>query len=230
NYAIVGYNGSGKSTLIKLILGLYTPTKGEMLINGISIDRYDKEAYFEKMSATFQDPVKLPLTVRENIGISRSKDIGDMEIIKKASAAGKSYDFINSLRNKFETKLLIGWKNSEELSTGQWQRIAISRGFVRDSQVMVFDEPTASLDAKSESEVFKNVMSKNSIRINILITHRFVNIYSIDEIIVLNQGEINGIGNHDFLFRTNGLYYDLYRTQADYYIEAHDEIEAKMEG
>lgn len=224
NYAIVGYNGSGKSTLIKLILGLYTPTKGEILINGISINQYDKEAYFEKMSAIFQDPVKLPLTVRENIGISKSKDIGNVEIINRASILGQSYDFINTLKDKFETKLLIGWKNSEELSTGQWQRIAISRGFVRDSQVMVFDEPTASLDAKSESDIFKNVTSKSSSRINILITHRFVNIHSIDEIIVLNQGEINGTGSHDFLFKTNELYHDLYITQADYYVETRNEI------
>lgn len=225
NYAIVGYNGSGKSTLIKLILGLYTPTKGEILINGISMNQYDKEAYFEKMSATFQDSVKLPLTVRENIGISKSMDIGNTEIIKKASVIGQSYDFINTLKNKFETKLLIGWKNSEELSTGQWQRIAISRCFVRDSQVMVFDEPTASLDAKSESDIFKNVTSKSSSRINILITHRFVNIHSIDEIIVLNQGEINGIGSHDFLFQINELYHDLYTTQADYYVGARHEVE-----
>lgn len=224
NYAIVGYNGSGKSTLIKLILGLYTPTKGEILINGISIDQYDKEAYFEKMSAVFQDPVKLPLTVRENIGISKSKDIGNVEIINKASILGQSYDFINTLKDKFETKLLIGWKNSEELSTGQWQRIAISRGFVRDPQVMVFDEPTASLDSKSESGIFKNITSKSSSRINILITHRFVNIHTIDEIIVLNQGEINGRGSHDFLFKTNELYHDLYITQADYYVETRNEI------
>lgn len=229
NYAVVGYNGSGKSTLIKLILGLYTPTKGEILINGISINQYDKESYFERMSAIFQDPVKLPLTVRENIGISKSKDIGNVEIINNASILGQSYDFINTLKDRFETKLLIGWKNSEELSTGQWQRIAISRGFVRDPQVMVFDEPTASLDAKSESDIFKNVTSKSSSRINILITHRFVNIHTIDEIIVLNQGEINGTGSHDFLFKTNELYHDLYITQADYYAETHNEIVTENE-
>ncbi|MEK5550490.1 ABC transporter ATP-binding protein [Paenibacillus sp. FSL L8-0689] len=217
DYAVVGYNGSGKTTLIKLILGLYAPTKGEILINGINRTMYDKKAYFEKMSAMFQDFVKFPLTIRENIGISMTNNIKDMPVIIEASVLGQAYDFINELNRKFDTNLLIGWENSEDISTGQWQRLAISRSFVREADVMVFDEPTAALDAKTESEVFKNMVNKKTDRINIIITHRFTNIKNIDQIIVIHEGKVDAVGDHDFLMSNNKIYAELYDIQADNY-------------
>ncbi|NNJ32146.1 ATP-binding cassette domain-containing protein [Lacrimispora defluvii] len=217
NYAIVGYNGSGKTSLIKLISGLYVPTEGQILINGINLKYYDKDIYYEKISATFQDFVKFPLTVRENIGISMYKQIENMNLILHAANMGKSYEFISRLMNQFETKLLISWKNSEELSSGQWQRIAISRGVMRKPQLMIFDEPTSSLDAESESEIFQNLMQQNGDRITLLITHRFVNVRDLDAIIVLNQGRVDGVGKHDYLINTNKLYAALYQIQSNYY-------------
>lgn len=217
DYAVVGYNGSGKTTLIKLILGLYAPTKGEILINGINRTMYDKGAYFKKMSAMFQDFVKFPLSIRENIGISMVNNINNMPVIIEASVLGQAHDFINELNRKFDTNLLIGWENSEDISTGQWQRLAISRSFVREADVMVFDEPTAALDAKTEGEVFKNMVNKKTNRINIIITHRFTNIKNIDQIIVINKGKVDAVGDHDFLMSNNKIYAELYDIQADNY-------------
>lgn len=220
NYAVVGYNGSGKTSLIKLISGLYMPTEGQILINGVDLKCYDKDVYFEKISATFQDFVKFPLTVRENIGISMYEQIEDMCLIRRAATIGKSYEFISRLNNQFETKLLISWKNSEEISSGQWQRIAISRGVMRMPQLMIFDEPTSSLDAESESEIFQKLMQKNNDRITLLITHRFVNVRNLDAIVVLNQGRVDGFGSHDFLIDTSKLYATLYQIQSNYYSDS----------
>lgn len=217
DYAVVGYNGSGKTTLIKLILGLYAPTKGEILINGINRTLYDKEAYFKKMSAMFQDFVKFPLSIRENIGISMVENINNMPVIIEASVLGQAHDFINELNRKFDTNLLIGWENSEDISTGQWQRLAISRSFVREADVMVFDEPTAALDAKTEGEVFKNMVNKKTDRINIIITHRFTNIKNIDQIIVIHKGKVDAVGDHNLLMSNNKIYAELYDIQADNY-------------
>lgn len=214
DYAMVGYNGSGKTTLIKLILGLYDPSEGEILINGINRSMYDKKAYFQKMSAMFQDFVKFPLTIKENIGISKVDNINNMPVIIGASVLGQAYNFINEMDRKFDTNLLIGWENSEDISTGQWQRLAISRSFVREADVMVFDEPTAALDARTESEVFKNMVNKKNDRINIIITHRFTNIKNIDLVIVINEGKVDAVGDHHFLMRNNKIYAELYDIQA----------------
>ena len=188
-YAIVGCNGSGKTTLVKIIMGLYKPQKGKILINGKSIDAYDKKEYYKKMSAVFQDFARYPLTIRENIGMGNIAESNDIQKIELAAEKSYSQEFIKALPNQYEEKLIRGWKDSIDLSIGQWQRIAIARANMRYATVVIFDEPSASLDAKTESKVLGDVVNNKNNKIGIVITHRFLNIKRVDEILVLNKGD-----------------------------------------
>lgn len=214
-YAIVGCNGSGKTTLVKIIMGLYKPQKGKILINGKSIDAYDKKEYYKKMSAVFQDFARYPLTIRENIGMGNIEECNNIQKIKLAAEKSYSQEFIKALPNQYEEKLIRGWKDSIDLSIGQWQRIAIARANMRHATVVIFDEPSASLDAKTESKVLGDVVNNKNNKIGIVITHRFLNIKRVDEILVLNKGVLEGIGNHEKLLENNDIYKELYNSQKE---------------
>ena len=157
SYAIVGYNGEGKTTLIKIIMGLYKPQRGIVLVNGRNIDEYDMDTYFMKISAVFQDFVKYPLTVKENIAMGNIELMDNKDEIMNAARLGCADTFIEQLPNKLEEKLIRGWENSTDLSIGQWQRIAIARAYMRKPTVIIFDEPSAALDAKTESKILNEV-------------------------------------------------------------------------
>lgn len=214
-YAIVGYNGGGKTTLVKVIMGLYYPQKGTILINGKDIKNYDMAEYLKQVSVVFQDFVKYPLTVRENIAMGNIEAMDNIDWIKGAAEVSCSDSFINNLPNKYEEKLVRGWENSAELSIGQWQRIAIARANMRIGKVVIFDEPSASLDAKTESRILNDIVSKKKDKIGIIITHRFLNIKKVDEIIVLKGGEIEAQGKHEELLTTSKVYYELYNSQKE---------------
>ena len=215
SYAIVGYNGSGKSTLVKIIMGLYTPQRGSILINNISVNNYDMEEYYKKISAVFQDFAKYPLTIRENIGIGNIAECNNIGMIKMAASSSNSEEFISTLPNQFEEKLVRGWKDSIDLSIGQWQRIAIARSNMRNGTMVIFDEPSASLDAKTENKVLNDMVNKKEGRIAIIITHRFLNIKKVGEILVLNKGALEAKGSHEDLLITNDSYNDLYSSQKE---------------
>ena len=214
-YAIVGCNGSGKTTLVKIIMGLYKPQKGKILINGKSIDAYDKKEYYKKMSAVFQDFARYPLTIMENIGMGNIAESNDIQKIELAAEKSYSQEFIKALPNQYEEKLIRGWKDSIDLSIGQWQRIAIARANMRYATVVIFDEPSASLDAKTESKVLGDVVNNKNNKIGIVITHRFLNIKRVDEILVLNKGILEAIGNHEKLLENNDIYKELYNSQKE---------------
>lgn len=214
SYAIVGYNGSGKSTLVKIIMGLYTPQRGTVLLNSIPINNYDMGEYYKKISAVFQDFAKYPLTIRENIGMGNIAECNNIEIIKIAATSSNSQEFINTLPNQYEEKLVRGWKDSIDLSIGQWQRIAIARSNMRNGRILIFDEPSASLDAKTENKVLNDMINKKE-EITIIITHRFLNIKKVDEILVLSKGILEAKGSHEELLITNGVYNDLYTSQKE---------------
>lgn len=214
-YAIVGYNGGGKTTLIKIIMGLYVPQKGQILINGKDINHYDIDEYMVKISAVFQDFVKYPMTVQENIAIGNIEKIEDMSQIKEAAQQSCADQFIDELPQKYDTRLVRGWKDSVDLSIGQWQRIAIARANMIDGQIVIFDEPSASLDAKTESRILNHVMDKDRQKISIIITHRFLNIKRADEIIVIRNGEIEAVGQHYDLLERGGTYQELYDAQSE---------------
>lgn len=215
SYAIVGYNGEGKTTLIKIIMGLYKPQKGIVLINGKNIDEYDMDAYYKKISAVFQDFVKYPLTVKENIAMSNIEHMDNKEEIMNAARLGCADAFIEQLPNKLEEKLIRGWENSTDLSIGQWQRIAIARAYMRESTMIIFDEPSAALDAKTESRILNEVVLAKEGRIGIFITHRFLNIKKVDEIVVINGGTIENYGTHEQLLDKSEVYSELYTAQKE---------------
>ena len=196
-------------------MGLYTPQRGSILINNISINNYDMEEQYKKISAVFQDFAKYPLTIRENIGIGNIAECNNIGMIKMAASSSNSEEFISTLPNQFEEKLVRGWKDSIDLSIGQWQRIAIARSNMRNGTMVIFDEPSASLDAKTENKVLNDMVNKKEGRIAIIITHRFLNIKKVDEILVLNKGVLEAKGSHEDLLITNDSYNDLYSSQKE---------------
>ncbi len=215
SYAIVGYNGEGKTTLIKIIMGLYKPQRGAVLVNGRNIDEYDMDTYYRKISTVFQDFVKYPLTVKENIAMGNIDIMDNEEEVLSAARQSCADVFIEQLPNKLEEKLIRGWANSTDLSIGQWQRIAIARAYVREATMIIFDEPSAALDAKTESKILNEVALAKEGKIGIIITHRFLNIKKVDEIIVINKGNIESCGTHEQLLEKSHIYAELYNSQKE---------------
>lgn len=214
-YAIVGYNGGGKTTLVKIIMGLYKPQIGTILVNGKDINEYNIDEYLRQFSVVFQDFVKYPLTVRENIAMGCVEDIDNIERIRSAAEIACSDSFINNLPKKYEEKLVRGWEDSSDLSIGQWQRIAIARSNMRKGKLVILDEPSASLDAKTESRILNDFIINKTEKLGIVITHRFLNIKKVDEIIVLKDGEIDAYGNHEELLIGSPIYSELYHAQKE---------------
>ncbi|MBZ9626339.1 ABC transporter ATP-binding protein/permease [Clostridium sp. FP2] len=216
-YSFVGLNGSGKTTLIKLLIGLYYPTKGEINIDGINIKNYDKESIYKNVSAIFQDFIKFPLAVKENIGLGDILNINNIDVIKNSAYKSGANKFIEQLPQKYETRLQKEWTGGVDLSLGQWQKLAIARAFMRDSTILVLDEPTASLDAFAEYEIFKTFREGVKGKTCILIAHRFSTVKLADKIFVIKDGEIIEEGSHEKLIEIKGEYYSLYKMQAEAY-------------
>lgn len=219
SYSLVGLNGSGKTTLIKLLCGLYLPTKGNIYIDGIDIAYYDRNSLYKNIGVVFQDFIKYPLDVKKNIGLGNIKHINDLYEIEKAAYKSGASTFINDLTDKYDTQLQKEWTRGVDLSLGQWQKIAIARAIISGRTILVLDEPTASLDANSEYEIFKSFKKMIEGKTCILISHRFSTVKLVDEIIVIKEGEIVERGNHEELIRENGLYEKLYCMQIECYME-----------
>lgn len=219
SYSIVGLNGSGKTTLIKLMLNLYEPDKGEVLIDGVNIREFNKKEYVKNIGVVFQDFIKYPLTVSENIGIGDPENIDNFNQVETAAVLSGANEFIRNLPDKYETKLLREWSGGIQLSLGQWQKLAISRAFMKKYPIIILDEPTASLDAIAEFELYKKFKQMVSGKTCILIAHRFSTIKLADTILVLKDGEIVETGSHEELIKKQGDYAELYDLQAQTYKE-----------
>lgn len=217
NLALIGENGAGKTTLIKLLLRLYDVQKGEILLNGINIRDIKLTSLHEALSVIFQNFNNYEMDVRENIGIGDLKKINNIGAIRKAARLSGAAEFIEEFPNKYRTKLGKTFEGGEEISGGQWQKIAIARAFFKDANAIIMDEPTSALDPKSEYEVFKNLIEHTKDKSLILISHRFSTVRLADEIIVLHKGEIVEKGTHEELTRKNGQYAKLYGLQAKWY-------------
>jgi ABC-type multidrug transport system fused ATPase/permease subunit len=216
--ALVGENGAGKSTLIKLLMRLYDPSEGAILYGGVDLRDMDARDLRDRIGVLFQDFVRYQWTAKENVGIGWVPAMDDTPRIERAVDDGGARSLIDQLPQKLDT-MLGGWfEEGHELSGGQWQKIALSRAFMRDSEVLVLDEPTASLDAEAEHELFVRLQQLAADRTAILISHRFSTVRRADRIAVLQQGRVEELGTHEELLARNGRYAHLFRLQASGYV------------
>ncbi|HEU5472399.1 MAG TPA: ABC transporter ATP-binding protein [Actinophytocola sp.] len=220
--ALVGENGSGKSTLGKLITGLYRPTTGTVLWDGMDIATARRDTVHGQISVVSQEPLRWPITAADNIRIGRlSRDSRDGTLWTGSAQLSGADELIDSLPRKENTMLSRLYEDGQDLSGGQWQRLSVARGAYRDAPVLVADEPTAALDAKAEARVFGALQTASrdgaGTRTTLLVTHRLANVRHADRILVLERGRITGDGTHAELMAAGGLYAELYSLQAQAY-------------
>lgn len=210
--AIVGMNGSGKTTLIKIIMGLYDNYEGEVYVNKINLKNIDKDSLLERTSTLFQDFIKYEATLKENITYGNLKIINGNEDIYKYIETFKLDKLNRDLAKGIDTQLGVWFDDGINISMGQWQKVALARSFVKDSDVYILDEPSSSLDLISENEMVNLYEDILENKIGIIITHRLTELCKkVDQIIVLEDGEIIQQGIHDELYNVVGLYRKLYK-------------------
>lgn len=216
--AIVGENGSGKTTLIKLLTRLYTPTEGKIFLEGLELKYWDIDTLRQKIGVIFQDFARYQLQVGENIGIGDVEHVQERPLIETAASKGMADVFVKDLPKQYDTQLGTWFKDGKELSGGQWQKIALSRAFMRSkADILILDEPTAAIDARAEAEIFAHFRELTANRISIIISHRFSTVRMADHIIVLEKSEILEQGSHEELLQANGQYATLFKLQAQGY-------------
>ncbi len=218
--ALVGHNGAGKSTFIKLILRLYSPTEGRILLDGIDLKRWPSDLLYKRMGVVFQDFNQYQLTVRENVGVGSVPDMTNDTRVRSSIERGGADPVIAELPQGIETQLGRWFNAGMELSGGQWQKIALSRGFMReDADILILDEPTAALDAEAEQAVFERFSTLTKGKTSLLISHRFPTVRMADWIVVIEGGQILEQGTHDALMqKENGRYAHLFSIQAQGYL------------
>jgi len=212
--AIVGENGSGKSTLIKLINRLYEPTIGSIKINGKQLKQFSLHSFRKKLTVIFQLFSKYNASVNENIQYSDIHHKGGKSKIVEAAQFAHSDDFISMLPQQYDTQLGRSFRQGEELSGGQWQKLALTRAFYKDADIIVLDEPTSFIDPIAEEDIFSNLRKLNKDKIMILITHRIYNLKMADRIFVMDSGKIIETGSHPELIKQDGLYKEMFDKQS----------------
>ncbi len=215
--ALVGMNGAGKTTLIKLLCRLYDPTSGSISLNGVDVRRFDLLELRRNIGVLFQDYVKYNLSAEENIRFGNSSiPPGDGRIFAAARLSGADR-VIDRLPKGYDTNLGKMFEGGEEISIGEWQKIALARTFLRESPLIILDEPTSSLDAKTEYDIFQHFHRLTQGRTAVLISHRLSTVRMVDRIFVLENETITESGSHDGLMKLNGVYARLFRMQAQNY-------------
>ncbi|MGA7932436.1 MAG: ABC transporter ATP-binding protein [Kovacikia sp.] len=213
--AIVGENGSGKTTLIKLLTRLYTPNSGRILLDGLDLQEWNMEVLQRRIGVIFQNFVRYQLIVGENVGVGDVEYLDDSTRWEIAAKKGSAYPFIEEMPEGFQTQLGKWFKGGRELSGGQWQKIALSRAFMRSqADILVLDEPTSAMDAEAEVQIFDRFRAMTEQQMAILISHRFSTVRMADQIIVLANGELIEQGTHEALLAARGRYARLFSLQA----------------
>lgn len=213
--ALVGENGSGKTTLIKLLTGLYKPSQGRILLDGQDLQSWDREALRRRVAVIFQDFVRFQLTVGENIGVGDVERFDEEEARQEAARRGLASPFIEKMPQGLQTQLGRWFRDGRELSGGQWQKVALSRAFMRGgADILVLDEPTAAMDAEAEAQIFEHFRQVTQGQMAILISHRFSTVRMADHIAVLEHGQVTEEGDHHSLMQQQGRYARLFQLQA----------------
>jgi len=213
--ALVGENGSGKTTLIKLLTRLYRPDQGHILLDGMDLNEWQESALRQRIGVIFQDFSRYQFLVGENIGVGDVRHFTDEERWREAAGKGMADSIIEGMPAGYDTQLGKWFKDGQELSGGQWQKIALSRAFMRaEADILVLDEPTASMDAAAEARIFEHFRKLTKNRIAILISHRFSTVRMANQIVVIENGRIIERGNHEQLMKFDGHYAHLFSLQA----------------
>ena len=215
--ALVGENGAGKTTLVKLLARLYDPTEGKIFLDGVDLREYDLDELRHEIGVIFQDFVHYHMKASENIAVGRIEERENLQRIRQSAERSLADGVINKLPNGYEQILGKRFATGVDLSFGEWQKVALARAYMRDAQLLILDEPTASLDARAEHEVFQRFADLTKGKSAILISHRFSTVRMADRIIVLNNGEILEIGTHEELLKLKGRYAELFNLQAEGY-------------
>lgn len=216
--ALVGENGAGKTTLIKLLSRLYDPTEGRILLDGVDLREYNPEELRSEIGVIFQDFVRYHMTAATNIAVGKIEDKINLQKINDAAYRGMADRVIQKLPQGYEQMIGRRFANGVDLSGGEWQKIAISRAYMRDAQILVLDEPTAALDARAEYEVFQRFSDLTKGKIAVLISHRFSTVRMADRILVIENGQMLEIGTHEDLLLKGGKYAELFGLQAQGYM------------
>ena len=216
--SLVGENGEGKSTIVKLLLGLFEPDRGEILLGGRPLSSYSRKVRTRVFGPVFQDFARYSISLRENIGIGYLERMNDENILKAAAQKAKVDEFADGLPNGYDTRLGRDFKDGVDVSGGQWQRIAIARAFMGDKPILLLDEPTSQLDPIAESELYREFAEMAEGKTAIFITHRLASTMITDRILVIQDGVVTQEGTHEQLMAEGGLYADMFNAQKQWYI------------
>jgi len=212
--ALIGENGAGKTTLVKLLARLYDPTEGQILLDGRDLREYDVEDLRREIGVIFQDYMRYDLLVRENIGFGKVEALDDRLLMESAAVKSLAKGVIDRLPNGYEQMVGRRFEGGVDLSGGEWQKFALARAYMRDAQLLILDEPTATLDARAEYQVFQRFAELTRARMAVLISHRFSTVRMADRILVLADGSIREQGSHEQLLSLGGRYAELFELQA----------------
>jgi ATP-binding cassette subfamily B protein len=215
--ALIGENGQGKTTVVKLITRLYDPTEGQILLDGVDLREYSLEDLHRHIGVIFQDFMRFEMTARENIAVGRIDQPHQQSDIELAAHKSLANTVVSKLAGGYDQMLGRRFEGGVELSGGEWQKIALARAYLRDAQLLILDEPTAALDARSELEVFERFAELTEGKMALLISHRFSTVRMADRIVVLSGGRLIEEGNHQELMARNGLYASMFEMQAASY-------------
>jgi ATP-binding cassette subfamily B protein len=215
--ALIGENGQGKTTIVKLITRLYDPTEGQILLDGIDLREYNLEDLYREIGVIFQDFMRYEMTARENIAVGKIEEIENLPELKAAAQKSLADEVIAKLPAGLEQMLGRRFEGGVDLSGGEWQKLALARAYLRDSQLLILDEPTAALDARSEYQVFQRFAELTTGKMALFISHRFSTVRMADRIVVLESGRIVEEGTHEKLTRMGGRYAEMFELQAASY-------------
>jgi ATP-binding cassette, subfamily B, bacterial len=215
--ALIGENGQGKTTIVKLMTRLYDPLDGQVLLDGIDLRDYELESLYREIGVIFQDFMRYEMKARENIAVGKIEEIGNLPLLRQSAHKSMADEVIDTLQFRYEQMLGRRFEGGVDLSGGEWQKVALARAYLRDAQVLILDEPTAALDARSEFEVFQRFAELTAGKMALFISHRFSTVRMADRIVVIEDGRIVEDGTHEELNQLGGRYAEMFEMQAASY-------------